>query len=157
MSEDLFDEDVTDLDRGETDPAFVVDLGAFEGPLDLLLELARRQTVDLARISILKLAEQYLAFIEGARRIRLELAADYLVMAAWLAYLKSRLLLPEPPKADEPAAADLAAALALRLRRLEAMREAAKRLTEGTLLGRDVFSARRSRAARAPGGAALRR
>jgi segregation and condensation protein A len=135
----LFDEDVTDLDRGETDPEFVVDLGAFEGPLDLLLDLARRQTVDLAQISILKLAEQYLAFIESARRIRLELAADYLVMAAWLAYLKSRLLLPEPAKPEEPAAADLAAALALRLRRLEAMREAAKRLTEGTMLGRDVF------------------
>jgi segregation and condensation protein A len=140
MSEDLFNEDVAGLERGESDPAFVVDLGAFEGPLDLLLELARRQTVDLAGISILKLAEQYLAFIEGARRIRLELAADYLVMAAWLAYLKSRLLLPSEPKADEPAAADLAAALALRLRRLEAMREAAKRLTEGSLLGRDVFS-----------------
>jgi segregation and condensation protein A len=136
---EFFDEDGADLDRGESDPEFVVDLGAFEGPLDLLLELARRQTVDLAKISILKLAEQYLAFIEGARRIRLELAADYLVMAAWLAYLKSRLLLPEPPKAEEPAAADLAAALALRLRRLEAMREAAKRLTEGALLGRDVF------------------
>jgi len=140
MSEDLFDEDVADLERGESDPAFVVDLGGFEGPLDLLLELARRQTVDLAGISILKLAEQYLAFIEGARRIRLELAADYLVMAAWLAYLKSRLLLPAEPKADEPAAADLAAALALRLRRLEAMRHAAKQLTEGALLGRDVFS-----------------
>jgi segregation and condensation protein A len=135
----LFEEDVADLDRGESDPEFVVDLGAFEGPLDLLLELARRQTVDLAQISILRLAEQYLAFIEGARRIRLELAADYLVMAAWLAYLKSRLLLPEPAKAEEPAAADLAAALAMRLRRLEAMREAAKRLTEGALLGRDVF------------------
>jgi segregation and condensation protein A len=135
----LFEEDVTDLDRAESDPEFVVDLGAFEGPLDLLLELARRQTVDLAKISILELAEQYLAFIEGARRIRLELAADYLVMAAWLAYLKSRLLLPEPAKAEEPAAADLAAALAMRLRRLEAMREAAKRLTEGALLGRDVF------------------
>jgi len=116
MSEDLFSEDVAGLERGESDPAFVVDLGAFEGPLDLLLELARRQTVDLAGISILKLAEQYLAFIEGARRIRLELAADYLVMAAWLAYLKSRLLLPSEPKADEPAAADLAAALALRPR-----------------------------------------
>ncbi|MFI5011269.1 MAG: segregation and condensation protein A [Hyphomicrobiales bacterium] len=139
ISEDLFDEDATEFDRGESDPAFVVDVGGFEGPLDLLLELARRQTVDLAGISILMLAEQYLAFIEGARRIRLELAADYLVMAAWLAYLKSRLLLPEPQKADEPGAADLAAALAMRLRRLEAMREAAKRLTEGSLLGRDVF------------------
>src|SRR6516225_5125401 len=135
----LFEEDVADLDRGESDPQFVVDLGAFEGPLDLLLELARRQTVDLSAISILELAEQYLTFSEGARRIRLELAADYLVMAAWLAYLKSRLLLPEPAKPEEPAAADLAAALALRLRRLEAIREAAKRLTEGALLGRDVF------------------
>jgi segregation and condensation protein A len=139
MSEDLFDEDMAGLDRGESDPAFVVDVGGFEGPLDLLLELARRQTVDLAGISILKLADQYLAFIEGARRIRLELAADYLVMAAWLAYLKSRLLLPEQSKAEEPAAADLAAALALRLRRLEAMREAARRLLDGSLLGRDVF------------------
>src|SRR5580704_15959758 len=137
---ELFDEDAAAIDRGETDPEFVVDLGGFEGPLDLLLELARRQTVDLAKISILKLAEQYLAFIEGARRIRLELAADYLVMAAWLAYLKSRLLLPSEPKADEPAAADLAAALALRLRQLEAMRQAAKRLVDGSLLGRDVFS-----------------
>ena len=136
---ELFEESVADIDRAESDPEFVVDLGAFEGPLDLLLELARRQTVDLAQISILKLAEQYLAFIEGARQIRLELAADYLVMAAWLAYLKSRLLLPEPAKPEEPAAAELAAALALRLRRLEAMREAAKRLTEGALLGRDVF------------------
>ena len=99
--------------------AFLVDVDGFEGPLDLLLELARRQKVDLARISILALAEQYLAFIEAARRVRLELAADYLVMAAWLAYLKSRLLLPEPPKGDEPSAADLAAALADRLRRLE--------------------------------------
>jgi len=139
MNEDLFDQDRAEFDRGESDPAFVVDVGGFEGPLDLLLELARRQTVDLAKISILQLAEQYLIFIEGARRIRLELAADYLVMAAWLAYLKSRLLLPEQPKADEPAAADLAAALALRLRRLEAMREAARRLLDGFLLGRDVF------------------
>jgi segregation and condensation protein A len=135
----FFEEDVADLDRGESDPQFVVDLGAFEGPLDLLLELARRQTVDLSAISILELAEQYLTFIEGARRIRLELAADYLVMAAWLAYLKSRLLLPEPAKPEEPAAADLAAALAMRLRRLESMRAAAKQLLEGTLLGRDVF------------------
>ena len=136
---ELFEEDFADLDRGESDPEFVVELGAFEGPLDLLLDLARRQTVDLASISILELAEQYLAFIERVRRIRLELAADYLVMAAWLAYLKSRLLLPEPAKPEEPAAADLAAALALRLRRLESMREAAKRLLEGSLLGRDVF------------------
>ena len=104
----------------------IVDVDGFEGPLDLLLELARRQKVDLHRISILALAEQYLVFIEEARQLRLELAADYLVMAAWLAYLKSRLLLPEPPKGEEPSAADLATALALRLRRLEAIREAAQ-------------------------------
>jgi segregation and condensation protein A len=129
-----------EAERGETEPAFLVDLDGFEGPLDLLLELARRQKVDLARISILALAEQYLAFIEAARRVRLELAADYLVMAAWLAFLKSRLLLPEPPKSeDEPSAADLASALAERLRRLEAIRRAADLLGERARLGRDTF------------------
>ena len=109
-------------DKSESEPSFLVDVDGFEGPLDLLLELARRQKVDLAKISILALVDQYLAFIEEARRVRLELAADYLVMAAWLAYLKSRLLLPEAPKGPEPAAADLAAALAARLRHLEAIR-----------------------------------
>jgi segregation and condensation protein A len=133
-------DDVELADRGETEPRLHVDVDGFEGPLDLLLELARRQKVDLHRISILALAEQYLAFIEEARRVRLELAADYLVMAAWLAYLKSRLLLPEPPPGEEPSADDLATALALRLRRLEAIREAAKRLTERDQLGRDVFA-----------------
>ena len=113
----------SEIDKGDSEPSFLVDLDGFEGPLDLLLELARRQKVDIAKISILALAEQYLLFIDEARRVRLELAADYLVMAAWLAYLKSRLLVPEPPKAnDEPLAADLAAALAARLRRLEAIR-----------------------------------
>src|SRR6187397_3623465 len=121
--------DSTDLpDRAAGEPALHVDVDGFEGPLDLLLELARRQKVDLHRISILALAEQYITFIEAARRMRLELAADYLVMAAWLAYLKSRLLLPEPPKGEEPPAADLAASLAFRLRRLDAMREAAEKL-----------------------------
>src|ERR1700761_5359797 len=105
-------------ERATSDPTLVVDVDGFEGPLDLLLELARRQKVDLTRISILALAEQYLEFIEEARRLRLELAADYLVMAAWLAFLKSRLLLPEPPKGEEPPAAGLAAALAFRLQRL---------------------------------------
>jgi segregation and condensation protein A len=105
-----------------------------------LLELARRQKVDLARISILALAEQYLAFVEEARKLRLELAADYLVMAAWLAYLKSRLLLPAVSKGDEPPAAELAAALAFRLQRLDAMRAAAALLQERALLGRDVFA-----------------
>jgi segregation and condensation protein A len=113
-------------ERGETEPELVVDVGGFEGPLDLLLDLARRQKVDLHAISVLALAEQYLAFIEEARDMRLELAADYLVMAAWLAYLKSRLLLPEPPKAEGPSAGDLATALAFRLRRLEAVRAAAQ-------------------------------
>lgn len=131
--------DLDGEERGEGE-AFLVDVDGFEGPLDLLLELARRQKVDLARISILALAEQYLAFIEAARRVRLELAADYLVMAAWLAFLKSRLLLPEQPKtSDEPSAAELAAALAERLRRLELIRLAADRLTQRAQLGRDTF------------------
>jgi len=131
--------ETTEVERAESEPAFLVDVDGFEGPLDLLLELARRQKVDLARISILALAEQYLEFIEAARRVRLELAADYLVMAAWLAYLKSRLLLPEPPNGEEPSAADLASALADRLRRLEAIRRAADALTERARLGRDMF------------------
>ena len=107
-----------DADRGSDEPALIVDVGGFEGPLDLLLTLARQQKVDLAKISILALANQYLAFIEQARRTRLELAADYLVMAAWLAYLKSRMLLPEPVAPEGMSAADLANALALRLRNL---------------------------------------
>ncbi len=116
----------------------VVDLDGYEGPLDVLLTLARAQKVDLARISILQLANQYLDFIERAPR--LEIAADYLVMAAWLAYLKSRLLLPEPGADDEPTGEELAAALALQLRRLEAMREAGARLMARPQLGRDVFA-----------------
>src|SRR5919197_5405006 len=108
-----------DLATGE--PALVVDVEGFEGPLDLLLALARQQKVDLAKISVLALAEQYLAFIEAARKLRLELAADYLVMAAWLAYLKSRLLLPEPTTPDGPSAEEMATALANRLGRLEAI------------------------------------
>ncbi|MFL1875380.1 segregation and condensation protein A [Hansschlegelia beijingensis] len=121
--------------------AFVVDLDGFEGPLDLLLDLARRQKVDLARISILELAEQYLAFVEVARVERLDLAADYLVMAAWLAYLKSRLLAPDAPAdEEEPPASMVAAALAFRLRRLEAMRAAGYALFDRPLLDRDVFA-----------------
>ena len=119
--------------------AFVVDVAGFEGPLDLLLALARTQKVDLARISILALADQYLAFIEDARRGRLELAADYLVMAAWLAYLKSRLLLPAPPQEPGPTAEELADAFARRLRLLERIRRAAADLMARTQLGRDVF------------------
>lgn len=128
-----------DPERASDDPALIVDVEGFEGPLDLLLRLAREQKVDLAKISILALADQYLAFIEEARRLRLELAADYLVMAAWLAYLKSRLLLPEPPGGTGESAADLANALALRLKRLEAIRIASKCLTDRPQLGRDVF------------------
>jgi segregation and condensation protein A len=128
------------VERAEGEAAFVVDIDGFEGPLDLLLELARRQKVDLARISVLALAEQYLAFIEQAQKVRLELAADYLVMAAWLAYLKSRLLLPEPPKAEEPGAAELADALARRLQRLEQIRLGAERLINRARLGRDFFA-----------------
>jgi segregation and condensation protein A len=139
MAEPQFDE-VALSERIDGEPMLLVDVDGFEGPLDLLLELARRQKVDLHRISILALAEQYLVFVEAARRLRLELAADYLVMAAWLAYLKSRLLLPEPPKGEEPSASDLATALALRLRRLEAIREAARLLGDRDRLGRDVFA-----------------
>ncbi|MCA0257781.1 MAG: segregation/condensation protein A [Proteobacteria bacterium] len=127
-------------DRGESEPALVIDVGGFEGPLDLLLHLARSQKVDLARISVLALVEQYLEFIESARRVRLELAADYLVMAAWLAYLKSRLLIPQQKNSEEPSGEEMAATLAFRLKRLEAMREAASRLTGRSRLGVDVFS-----------------
>jgi segregation and condensation protein A len=123
----------------EGEPALVVDVGGYEGPLDLLLTLARQQKVDLAKISILALADQYLTFIEAARKIRLELAADYLVMAAWLAFLKSRLLLPEPPTAEGPSAEEMATALANRLRRLEAIREAANRLMNRPQFQRDIF------------------
>lgn len=139
MAEQLPFEEEVEADRGDSEPSFRVDIDGFEGPLDLLLELARRQKVDLHKISILALAEQYLIFIEEARKLRLELAADYLVMAAWLAYLKSRLLLPAPPKGEEPLAADLAAALAARLRRLEAIRAAAEKLVNRPRMGREFF------------------
>ena len=126
-------------DRATSEPALVVDVEGFEGPLDLLLALARQQKVDLAKISILALADQYLAFIEEARKLRLELAADYLVMAAWLAYLKSRLLLPETNAPEGQSAEDMAIALALRLKRLEAIRDVAERLFGRAQLDRDVF------------------
>jgi segregation and condensation protein A len=123
----------------DQDEALLVDVEGYEGPLDLLLALARQQKVDLHKISILALADQYLRFIEVARKIRLELAADYLVMAAWLAFLKSRLLLPEPPAAEGPSAEEMATALANRLRRLEAIREAADRLMTRPQLQREIF------------------
>jgi segregation and condensation protein A len=123
----------------DDEPSLVVDVEGYEGPLDLLLALARQQKVDLHKISILALADQYLVFIEAARKIRLELAADYLVMAAWLAFLKSRLLLPEPATAEGPSAEDMATALANRLRRLEAIREASNQLMTRPQLMRDIF------------------
>jgi len=126
-------------ERASDEPALMVDVEGFEGPLDLLLMLARQQKVDLAKISILALADQYLAFIEAARQLRLELAADYLVMAAWLAYLKSRLLLPEVEGPEGLSAEDMANALAWRLKRLEAFREVATRLMGRPQLDRDVF------------------
>jgi segregation and condensation protein A len=131
-----FEADVAE--RGIDEPALVVDVEGFEGPLDLLLTLARQQKVDLAKISILALANQYLVFVEAARKLRLELAADYLVMAAWLAYLKSRLLLPDAGGIEGPSAEDMATALAYRLRRLEAFRKAAEQLLERPQLGREI-------------------
>jgi segregation and condensation protein A len=126
--------------EGPAPVELVVDLEGYEGPIDMLLQLAREQKVDITKISILALADQYLAYISAARRLRLEIAADYLVMAAWLAYLKSRLLLPEPAPPDEPSGADLAAALTHQLQRLEAMQQAGARLMARPQLGRDVFS-----------------
>jgi len=138
---------LSDWDQGEErsdvslDETLVVDVEGFEGPLDLLLALARTQKVDLARISVLALAQQYLDFINEARRLRLEIAADYLVMAAWLAFLKSKLLLPsEPSEEGEPTGAELAALLAFRLKRLHAMREVSAQLMTRKRLGRDVFA-----------------
>jgi segregation and condensation protein A len=138
MPDDFFDSpaiEALDLDEG-----LIIDVGGFEGPLDLLLGLARSQKVDLRRISILMLAEQYLGFVEAAKRLRIELAADYLVMAAWLAYLKSRLLLPPDPADEGPSGEDLAAHLAFQLARLEGMRDAAARLMGRDQLGRDFFA-----------------
>nr|WP_303651508.1 ScpA family protein [Asticcacaulis currens] len=126
----------------EADDALLLDLDGYEGPLHVLLELARQQKVDLLKISITRLAEQYLAFIQQARRLRFSLAADYLVMASWLAYLKSRLLLPVPErkKSDEPEPEELAAALAFRLKKLEAIRKAVDAITSRPQLKRDVFA-----------------
>lgn len=120
--------------------ALVIDVDGYEGPLDLLLTLSRTQKVDLRKISILKLAEQYITFVEAAKRLRIELAADYLVMAAWLAFLKSRLLLPPDPSDEGPSAEELAAHLAFQLERLEAMRRSAAKLMARDQLGRDFFA-----------------
>lgn len=118
----------------------IIDVDGFEGPLDLLLELARAHKIDLAQISILALANQYLDFIDRAKVMRIDVAADYLVMAAWLAYLKSRLLIPAPPNSDEVAPQDMAARLAFRLQRLAAMRQSAEALIKRPQLSQDVFA-----------------
>ena len=134
------DEDQFELPGGTVgDDVLTLELGAWEGPLDLLLNLARAQKVDLREISILALTEQYITFIEQAKALKLEIAADYLVMAAWLAYLKSCLLLPKDPEVD-PSPEELALRLQLRLQRLHAMREAGARLMGRDRLGRDVFA-----------------
>ncbi|MEQ9811786.1 MAG: ScpA family protein [Azospirillaceae bacterium] len=137
---DTVDRDDFDDDGARAADDFILRLETYEGPIDLLLDQARDQKVDLAQISILALAEQYLDFVERARSLRLELAADYLVMAAWLAYLKSRLLLPAEADDEEPTAAEMAAALQFQLQRLEAMRRSATALMARDLLGRDVFA-----------------
>ena len=136
----LWEKTAAETENAVSEPAMQVDVAGFEGPLDLLLHLARNQKVDLSKISVLALAEQYLLFVESARKIRIELAADYLVMAAWLAYLKSRLLIPQLARTDEPSGEDMAATLAFRLKRLEAMRDAAMRLVNRNRLGRDFFA-----------------
>ena len=135
---DLFEEPSAEGEPGAAN--LVLDLEGYEGPIDMLLQLARDQRVDLAKISILALADQYLAFVTQARKLRLELAADYLVMAAWLAYLKSRLLIPPPAGEDEPSGAEMAAALRFQLQRLQAMRDSGWRLFGLPRLGREVFA-----------------
>jgi segregation and condensation protein A len=137
MQEELFDHQaVAERVAAET---LIVDVDGFEGPLDLLLSLSRAQKVDLRKISVLDLAVQYLGFIEKARELRIELAADYLVMAAWLAFLKSRLLLPPDTTMAGPTGDELAAHLAFQLERLQAMRDAAAKLMARDRLGRDRF------------------
>lgn len=146
MPDDLPGLDAFPLDSPERDDAalaaetFLVDLDGYEGPLDMLLALARTQKVDLRKISVLKLAEQYLTFVATADRLRIELAADYLVMAAWLAFLKSRLLLPPPHEDGEPSGEELAARLTFQLERLEAMRKVAARIMARDQLGQDFFA-----------------
>lgn len=143
MSDDAFDqqperfETVSERVAAE---ALIVDVEGYEGPLDLLLTMSRTQKVDLRKISVLQLAKQYLAFVEQAKALRLELAADYLVMAAWLAFLKSRLLLPPDPTEEGPSGEELAAHLAFQLERLQAMRDAAAKLMARDQLGRDFFA-----------------
>ena len=140
MADTTFEENAVSVAERLAAEALIIDVDGFEGPLDLLLTLSRTQKVDLRRISVLQLARQYLAFVEQAKALRLELAADYLVMAAWLAFLKSRLLLPPDPEDEGPSGEELAAHLAFQLERLQAMRDAAARLMARDQLGRDFFS-----------------
>ncbi|MBU2982190.1 segregation/condensation protein A [Lentibacter algarum] len=142
MADDDFVEDQPTLSVAERldAEALIIDVDGFEGPLDVLLTLGRTQKVDLVKISILQLARQYLAFVEKAKTLRIELAADYLVMAAWLAFLKSRLLLPPDPDEEGPSGEELAAHLAFQLERLQAMRDVAARLMARDRLGRDFFA-----------------
>ncbi|OIP87777.1 MAG: segregation/condensation protein A [Rhodobacterales bacterium CG2_30_65_12] len=140
MPQDDFQPDAISVSERLAAEALIVDVDGYEGPLDLLLTMARTQKVDLRRVSVLQLAEQYLVFVEKARHLRIELAADYLVMAAWLAFLKSRLLLPPDPTAEGPSGEDLAAHLAYQLERLQAMRDVAARLMARDQLGRDFFA-----------------
>ena len=141
MSAELVSIDALSAEAGEDDNAFTVDLDGYEGPLHLLLELARRQKVNLLKVSMLEIANQYLDFIDDAKTKRIDLAADYLLMAAWLTFMKSRLLLPKPPKAekDEISGEDMAMRLAFRLRRLGAMRDAGEALMSGPVLDNVVF------------------
>jgi segregation and condensation protein A len=140
MADNLFQEDQVSVAERMAAEALIVDVDGFEGPLDVLLTLSRTQKVDLRKISVLDLARQYLGFVEKAKALRLELAADYLVMAAWLAFLKSRLLLPPDPTDEGPSGEELAAHLAFQLERLQAMRDAAARLMGRDRLGRDFFA-----------------
>ena len=139
MNDDLFEQDRISVAERVAAEALIIDVDGFEGPLDVLLTLSRTQKVDLRKISVLDLAYQYLAFVEKAKALRLELAADYLVMAAWLAFLKSRLLLPPDPTEEGPSGEELAAHLAFQLERLQAMRDCAARLMGRDQLGRDFF------------------
>ena len=143
MNEDINNsaDDFEDEERVVAVPGteLVLDVGGFEGPIDVLLTLARDQKVDLTQISILELADQYLQWVAEIRRTNLELAADYLVMAAWLAYLKSRLLIPDMSTEEEPSGEEMAAALQFQLRRLEGMQDAGARLMARQQLGKDFF------------------
>ena len=139
-AEDGFQDDGMSVAERMAAEALIVDVDGFEGPLDVLLTLSRTQKVDLRKISVLELAKRYLAFVEKAKVLRIELAADYLVMAAWLAFLKSRLLLPPDPSEEGPSGEELAAHLAFQLERLQAMRDVAARLMARDRLGRDFFA-----------------